>query len=78
MNTNKYAGQSWRRGCFDDAGWRWGLEIIGRDIVADANEKGVAMDGPMELWETDDSMGFFIGDTEELASKGWTRVAVLA
>lgn len=52
-----------------------GLRFIANDLFDLAKSLGVA--GAVELWESDDCRGFFIGDTSNLPDEGWTYLATL-
>ena len=75
-----YAAQTWAAGVLDHTNMMPGaaLQIIGRDLVADAQEHGVT-EGVIELWanEATGTKGFFVGDTSSLPGEGWTWAATL-
>jgi hypothetical protein len=78
--SRPYAGQTWSRGILDADGTLLpgaALQIIGRDLAADAKLHGIDR-GPVELWEhPDGTKGFFAGDTTSLIGEGWTKLAEL-
>lgn len=73
-----YAGQCWSSFVFDGTiDGTLALQVIARDLAADAKTKNVT--GPVELWanETTGHKGFFVGDTSNLHKDGWTKLATL-
>jgi hypothetical protein len=73
-----YVGATWKDGLFDGPMVLASLEIIARDLRVDATLAFVT--GPViELWKHVDEglKGFFVGETGELVSLGWTKLATL-
>jgi hypothetical protein len=78
MTARPYAGQSWQKGLFPgDIRAASVLQLIAMDLAADADGVDIDSGSNIELWESEDSKGFFIGDTSGLVADGWTKIATL-
>lgn len=75
--TRPYAAQFWAPGLLQNVKPTSFLQLLARDLEADAEENGIT-GGDLELWEKPDgTKGLAFGDTSGLPADGWTKLATL-
>lgn len=71
-----YAGQTWANRL---SGGYFPLQVVAMDLAQAVEDAGITQHNGIELWanESEDSKGFFVGDTSSLVAEGWTKLATL-